>query len=302
MQAKKDKALDNALKEIEKKRKQAVITDAKALVASGEQLTFSLFATWQPHMRVFPNDFARSALFSVSCPKERPSFKDKLIFNLNSDFQITYTGFQLSADDDELVLQQVIDYSKNVPLGQPVKFTFKQLVLDIGGHCNTRYYEKVEDSLTRLQATALKIYSSRLGELDSVSLISKFRVINRGKRNAYIEVTIDREMVLFFAGNHFSKFQWAEYKKLSPSARRLCDYILSHRSPLPLSIDNFGKMCATQDKARDSWRRTIRKAADEVVKAGFCHSINVDRSHIKFMRFLEVQAQQSIDSKGENCG
>nr|WCS70292.1 hypothetical protein [Salmonella enterica subsp. enterica serovar Rissen] len=62
----------------------------------------------------------------------------------------------------------------------------------------------------------MQFISDRVGQLESVSLIGRFRVIERGTRSSRCEVMIDKEMVLLFAGDHYSKFVWEKYRKLSP--------------------------------------------------------------------------------------
>ncbi len=62
---------------------------------------------------------------------------------------------------------------------------------------NGRYIEKAEECLTRLQATAMQFISDRIGQLDSVlPLMSRFKVLDRGKRSSQSRVIIDKEMIL----------------------------------------------------------------------------------------------------------
>lgn len=42
----------------------------------------------------------------------------------------------------------------------------------------------------------MQFISERVGQLESVSLIGRFRVLDRGKRSSRCEVIIDKEMVL----------------------------------------------------------------------------------------------------------
>ena len=73
-----------------------------------------------------------------------------------------------------------------------------------GWSINGRYYDKIEACLSRLQATAMQFSSSRIGRLESVSLIHCFRALDRGKKNSRCQVEIDKKMIVLFAGDHYS--------------------------------------------------------------------------------------------------
>ena len=85
------------------------------------QAQLSLFdlAPWDDDMRAMPNDYARSALFTVrNKRKKREACDNKAIYHVNKDVSINYTGIELRAEDDELVWQQILEYAKNSPLGE----------------------------------------------------------------------------------------------------------------------------------------------------------------------------------------
>ncbi len=88
-------------------------------------------------MRALPNDYARSALFTVKNKRQpREALQKKEIYHINKDIRITYTGLELRADDDELVWQQVLEYAKRKPIGAPITFSFYELCQDLGWSYN----------------------------------------------------------------------------------------------------------------------------------------------------------------------
>ena len=168
------------------------------------------------------------------------------------------------ADDDELVWQQVLEYAKRTPIGEPITFTFYELCQDLGWSINGRYYTKAEECLSRLQATAMDFTSDRVGHLESVSLLHRFRVLDRGKKTSRCQVLIDEEIVVLFAGDHYTKFIWEKYRKLSPTARRMFDYFSSHREPYPLKLETFRLMCgsdSTREEVNDRSAGSLRRVA-----------------------------------------
>ena len=243
----------------------------KATKAQIKELQLSLFdlAPWADNLRAMPNDLARAALFTVRNKRTpRVARQAHSIFVLSKGVEITYTGIELRADDDELVWQQVLEYAKRVPVGSPVTFTFYELCKDLGWSINGRYYDKAEECLSRLQATALQFISGRIGRLESVSLIHRFRVLDRGKKNSRCQVEIDDEMVVLFAGKYYSKFEWEKYRSLSPTARRMFDYFVSHSEPFPMLLESFRLMCGSDSDRLKKWTEQTNKACEELNASG----------------------------------
>lgn len=261
------------------------------------QLSLFDVAPWPDSMRAIPNDYARSALFTVKNKRQaRESYQRKEIYHINKDVRITYTGLELRADDDELVWQQVLEYAKRKPMGEPVTFTFYELCNDLGWSYNGRYIEKAEDCLTRLQATAMQFISDRIGQLESVSLIGRFRVLDRGKRTSRCEVTIDKEMLQLFAGDHYSKFVWEKYRKLSPTARRLFDYFGSHRDPYPMTLEKFRLMCGSETATPRKWKQQVNKACEELNSSGLIYNAYVNGNSVYCQRSKPALPRGAADT------
>ncbi|EAX5070742.1 TPA: replication initiator protein A [Escherichia coli] len=285
------------------KLKQAALAQRKKNIEeknTQKQLTLFDIAPWPDSMRALPNDYARSALFTVKNKRQpREALQKKEIYHINKDVRITYTGLELRADDDELVWQQVLEYAKRKPMGEPITFTFYELCQDLGWSYNGRYISKAEECLTRLQATAMQFISDRVGQLESVSLIGRFRVIERGTRQSRCEVMIDKEMVLLFAGDHYSKFIWEKYRKLSPTARRLFDYFSSHRDPYPMKLETFRLMCGSETSASRKWKQQVSKACDELNESGLVYNAFVNGSSVGCQRTNPAMAHTPDGKDGE---
>ncbi|WP_000159352.1 plasmid replication initiator TrfA, partial [Escherichia coli] len=134
--------------QLEQLKKAAQAQRAKSVEKRNSSNQLSLFdiAPWPDSMRALPNDYARSALFTVKNKRQpREALQKKEIFHINKDVRITYTGLELRAEDDELVWQQVLEYAKRKPMGEPITFTFYELCQDLGWSYNGRYIEKAEE-------------------------------------------------------------------------------------------------------------------------------------------------------------
>nr|WP_317623870.1 plasmid replication initiator TrfA [Acidovorax sp. SUPP3334]BDH38378.1 TrfA family protein [Acidovorax sp. SUPP3334] len=261
-------AVEKTADKVSEVKQAALLKHTKEQIKAMQLSLFDL-APWGDDMRAMPNDLARAALFTTRNKKTpREVRQQHVIFHVNKDVLITYTGIELRADDDELVWQQVLEYAKRSPVGTPVSFTFYELCTDLGWPINGRYYDKAEECLTRLQATAMQFSSGRIGRLESVSLIHRFRVLDRGKRTSRCQVEIDEEMVVLFAGDHYSKFVWEKYRELSPTARRMFDYFVSHKEPFPLKLETFRLMCGSDSARLKKWREQTGQACEELSQSG----------------------------------
>jgi hypothetical protein len=261
-------ATDALASKVDEARQAALLKHTKQEIRDAQLSLFDI-APWGDHMRALPNDYARSALFTVRNKRvPRAALQSEPIYSIGNDVNITFTGVELRAEDDELVWQQVMEYSKRSPIGDPISFTFYELCKDLGWSINGRYYKKAEECLSRLQASAMQFESKRIGRLESLSLISRFRVLDRGKRNSRCQVMIDEEMVVLFAGDYYSRFIWDKYRKLSPTARRMFDYFASHKEPFPLKLETFRLMCGSESTRAKKWREQVGAACEELKESG----------------------------------
>ncbi|MDF7677065.1 plasmid replication initiator TrfA [Neisseriaceae bacterium ESL0693] len=282
-QNKSNSACHDLAEQVSQAKQAALLKQTKQQIKDNQLSLFDI-APWSDTMRALPNDYARSALFTTRNKRvPREALQSEEIFHVNKDVSITYTGVELRAEDDELVWQQVLEYAKRTPLGEPVSFTFYELCQDLDWSINSRYYSKAEECLSRLQASAMQFTSKRIGRLESLSLIRRFRVLNRGTRNSRCQVEIDEEMVVLFAGEHYSKFIWEKYRKLTPTARRMFDYFASHQEPFPMKLETFRLMCGSQSARPKKWREQVNEACEELCKSGLVEHawVNKDFVHCK---------------------
>jgi hypothetical protein len=213
----------------------------------------------------------------------RAALQGQSIYHINKDVEITYTGIELRADDDELVFAQVLEYAKRTAARRAGFLHVLRALPGLGLVNQRSVLHKAEECLTRLQASAMQFSSQRIGRLESVSLIRRFRVLDRGKRTSRCQVEIDAEIVVLFAGDHYTKFVWEKYRKLSPTARRMFDYFATHKEPYPLKLETFRLMCGSDSTRPKKWREQVGEACDELRENGLVESawVNDDLVHCK---------------------
>lgn len=280
--AKQDKTLNSMPENLADKVRRRAYLNSKGIKPSEPfqlDLLFPETIGKREDLRHLPNDYARSSLFTVRGKSEpRKVLLREKLFHFNAHIDILYTGIELRALDDELVWLQIINYSQSVPMGQPFEFSVGDLVREVGWSKNGRNYDRVRECISRLKAC--EVLASNLkayGVSGSISLIQHYTSVNDadGKPKDY-RVWIDPNLIALFAGNTFTSHSWAIYRKLSPTSRRLADYIESHKFPFALPLAKFKEMCDSGDAETSSWRQTVRRACAEVQKAKLVSAAKLD--------------------------
>jgi len=271
-----------ATEKVQELRRRAYL-DSRGINPKGpHQLEF-----WPDNVRVIPNDYARSSLFTArSKTKPRENFTQATLFHYQKDVVVIFSGIELRAADDELVWLQILNYAKHHPLGSPFEFSVRQLCKDIGWSLNGRYYDIARECISRLKASEIMVINDKaFGKGAAVSLIDKYAFTNgRDAKPTQYRVWIDPNLIILFAGNTFTYHQWEKYRRLSPIARRLADYVESHKHPHPLKLDTFNRMCGSDCDRRKKWAEMVRDACAEIKEIGVIVAGGVKDDDIWFER------------------
>jgi hypothetical protein len=236
---------------------------------------------WGEEIRCAPNEVLRSALFNAKNRNQpRRYFKNEVIGIIGQSASISYTGEELRQNDESVWLQ-LIHLAKSVPLGQPVEFTAYSLVQALRltkSKPNARHIERLCESLRRMQATSLTVYSKRLTRGVSLSMIPKFEWQDEvtGARLPKWRVFIAPELVELFGDVHFTHLQWAQRLALpSGLATWMHGYLASHRKPLPVKLSTLqrGSGCVTETPRK--FKQLASIALSELKRVGFLLSSEV---------------------------
>ena len=278
-----DGKLDNrSSKQIEQIQRRAYL-NSRGLNPSSQfqlDLLFPQAIGNREDLRHIPNDYARSSLFTVRNKREpRKSLMKEKLIHYNEHISILYTGIELRAEDDELVWLQILNYGKGVALGEPFDFSIKDLVREVAWSRNGRNYDRARECISRLKANEVLAFNSKAyGISEAISLIKNYAAINdaEGKPTQF-RVWIDPNLIHLFAGKTFTSHSWEIYRGLSPVARRLTDYIESHKHPFPLTLAKFQGFRGSSDANTTSWRQTVKRACAEVQEAKIAAVVGLSR-------------------------
>ena len=240
---------------------------------------------WSEQLRALPNDYARSALFTVrNKTTKRAAMEQRDVFHLDKHIHIIYTGIELRADDDEIVWQQILHYARTVPLGNAIEFSLYGLLKDLGWNNSSRNYDRARLCISRLKACEVRIDNSKLGKGIAMSLIRHYEYERDGEKSKKYKVSIPPEFVLLFAGNTYAQISWQTYRDLTPIARRLYDYAASHKEPFPLNVLDFHRLCSSECAEGRSWNQQVRRACTEIMELMLVKKAWLEKGYIRFER------------------
>lgn len=131
-------------------QRKAKASKALQSTATQQQLPF-----WPDDLRGLPWATLRSALFAPVQRGARAAVERKEVATVG-DFRIIYTGFQLDQADLD-VYQQVLQWAREVPLGQPVRFRTRELLQAIGRSTGKSGRDWLLRSLDRLKANSVEV-------------------------------------------------------------------------------------------------------------------------------------------------
>lgn len=250
-------------------------SNASNISESFEQILASLASRpkylpdWPEGQRAMPNEILRSALFNCRNRKQPRMFMKDIEIALIGDGQVIYRGEELR-QDDELVWLHLMHLIKKLPLGECVEFTPYSFVKTIGWPIKGQSYERLRIALSRMQATAIRIQSKRLGCFISVSLILKFRSRNEQNENLpRWQVWVGEEMRLLFDEEFLTRMNWELRKSLPDGiASKLFGYWASHRQPYPVKLATLVQLCGSEMSTKH-FKVELKKALDLLGKIGF---------------------------------
>lgn len=261
-------------------------TRVKKEQKTGSEVKICQLPFWPEIARSLPNEILRSALFNVTNHKiPRVMMKDVTIAIIG-DGRITYRGEELR-QDDETVWLQLVHLARHHVVGQLVEFTPNSFIKSIKWSKNGETYNRLRDSLKRMQATGLDVYSKRLDRGISLSMIPFFEYedIESQKRLAKWRVRIAPEMVDLFGTDHYTRIEWEQRLSLPDGvATWLHGYLASHRVPHPIKIETIAYGSGMKDQPKSEIKRLIQKALIKLVNCGFLLNWSIEKDLVMVKR------------------
>lgn len=257
-------------------------TSIAAITAKKEKSTslaveISQLPLWPDVVRSLPNEILRSALFNARNRKTPRAMMKSEPIAIIGDGRITYRGEELR-QDDETVWLQLVHLARQHVVGQLVEFTAYSFCKSIDWSINKKSYTRLKESLRRMQATGLDVYSKRLDRGVSLSMIPFFEYEDSEAQKSLPRwrVRIAPELVDLFGNDHYTRIEWEQRLQLPDGlATWLHGYLASHRVPHPIKIDTIVLGSGMNTVEKTELRRLIKRALKNLVDCGFLLSFDV---------------------------
>ncbi len=236
---------------------------------------------WDETTRRIPNELVRSALFNARNRNRKRVYLRDADIEVIGDGRIQYTGEELR-QFDEIVWLELIHLSRGQTAGKVIEFTPYSFCKAVQWPLNNNSYERLRESLTRMQATSLSVYSKRLKTGISLSMIPIFTWKDEnGKTLSRYKVTIAPQLIELFGDTYFTQIEWQQRLSLSPGlATWLHGYFASHRTPFPVKLETLYKGSGSTTKDLKDFKRQTKEALEALVKVGFLKEFEIDKASL----------------------
>ena len=239
---------------------------------------------WPDAMRCLPNEIIRSALFNARNHKQPRAYFESAEIAVIGGGRVSFTGKELR-QNDQTVWLQLIHLAKSQPLGELVEFTPYSFCKSVNWTIDGRSYARLRDCLTRMQATALSVYSDRLKEGISLSMIPEFKWQDgKGQALSLYQVRVAPKLVELFGDVQYTQVEWNQRLALPTGiATWLHGYYASHKTPYPIKIDTIKTGAGITTEKDTKIKQLIERALIQLVNVGFLASYEIidDLVHVK---------------------
>ncbi len=251
---------------------------AKAKQQKAEVIQLPL---WAEEKCGIPNGFLRSALFGAIRKGSRRYLQQEKMASLDG-IELIYTGQRLDQGDLD-VWAGVVQFARQQGLGEQCRFTAYAMLKLLGKVDTGGNREVLDNRLTRMKATAVRIKAGRYSYEGSL-----LDAIYRDEETREYVAVLNPKMHVLFAPDQFTQVDWNIRQTLDGKslAQWLHSFYASHAKPLPISIAKLHELSGSE--AGELWKftQTLRKNLDHLIDAhqqycqSFSYEIKGDLVHV----------------------
>lgn len=231
---------------------------------------------WSEFRRGIPNDLVRGALFTVGNARMPRAYRKSMVIASLGGIEITYTGEELRQDDEDVFLQ-LVHLARVSPLGKEVSFTAHSILKSLKWPTNSRSYERLKETITRLQATGLELRSPHHGYSGSLIRDFAWKQEDSGAPSRSWTVRLEPRIAALFDNVSYTQIDWQQRLELGTLAKWLHSFYYTHRSPLPMKTATIRKLCGSTTKDLSKFRQLLRDSLQELLDVGFLSEAEIKR-------------------------
>lgn len=220
------------------------------------------------YQRVTANCLSRSALFTIQKSSSlRDVYNSHPIYTIKG-ISILYSGETLNQYDLDVYMAVLHQFKNPNDYTNGLHTTLYSLLADLQMNYSKRDYERLRTSLDRLNkahiTVALENAETKVtykGALISLLGVSE-DLTNQNTPKALIRVS--PEISQLFKPTMFSLIDWGFHKNLSPLAKYMHCFYISHSKPMPYSLDKLMKLTGTKSTSLSSFKQSLSKSLEEL--------------------------------------
>ena len=229
------------------------------------------------NIRIMPNSFASSNLFTISDTRLSRKFLDNVEISSPSGITINYKGEELRQDDADVFLALIFllnsSTAKKEEFTTEAIFSAKELFVLMGWSYRNFYIDKLKGCLDRMKEAVFR-YPEKLGTT-AISILSYIHYpLNKSDKSDYV-VRVSNELFKLFDTN-YTKLNNEIRKQLKPMARWLYGYYASHSEPFPHKCETLKNYCGSGYSDLRNFRIALKRSLQELISVNFLHSFFID--------------------------
>jgi len=235
---------------------------------------------WPEPKRGAPNSFIRSALFAAIQSKDRKFMKEAVLASQDG-ITVKFTGEQLNQADLD-VWETIVHLAREQPLGTVACFTAHGLLKALGMSTGNSQHKLLHSTIIRLTACAVEV--THQGKTYFGPLIKSGA---KDEITRHYAVELNKGIIKLFGENQWTALDWQQRQELRghPLAQALHAFYSSHREPYAVKLQTIQAYTGSRNKQLASFKRQVRTALNELVKAGFLVSFDFDGDLIRVVRY-----------------
>jgi len=217
---------------------------------------------WPEEARGVPNGVLRSALFGAIKKGPRRYLKRERIASLDG-VEIFYTGERLDQGDLD-VWQAVLHIARLQGLGDECRVTAYQLLKLLGKTDTGKNRDILDQRLTRMNATAVRI---RIGRHSyEGSLIDH---VFRDEETLEYVIRLNPNLRALFERDQWTALDWSVRLELSghPLAQWLHGFYATHAQPYPMSVERLHGLCGSENQSLRGFKQELAGAFEAIADA-----------------------------------
>ena len=233
---------------------------------------------WGEEYRVAPNALFRSALFpalSSNGKENRRFIEGEEVFSVTG-LKILFTGKQFDQSDLDVYLE-ILNISRNFPMGTAVTFSAYQLLKALGITDGAENYKRLHSVIVRLCG----------GVLDVVDHGKRYfgQLLYGGGRDESMnyEIYLNPRFAILFGFDTFSKINIEKRRALgrNNTAKSMYGYYATHINPIAHKFETLTGIAGLANTNKRQTKAAIIKAHEAMKNVGILKSYTVTPETIK---------------------